>query len=387
MNDNTQATEQTYFDLRLDRDQHGVSAAVVDSPAGQSRGRARVELDARAALTPSDNTPLDDLMAYGGALWRGLFADTGILDLWRASGASNPLLRLTIADDGLAAVPWELLFDPQAGRFTALEAGSAVVRRAPLPLPAGPQPSAPPVRVLFTGCAPAGLPPIDVAAEWRSLAAASDGRAWTATGSPQDATLSDLATGLLRGAQVWHFAGHGDEHGLIFAGRDGQSQRADAFTVGALLAGAGVQAAVINSCRAGAGGGAAATVAGALLRAGVPVVAAMQSAIPDRAAAAFCHSFYQAAALGHSLEQASTAGRRAILALGDPWGASWWMPALFSRRPAPTVLVRQPAADPVSPDARPASTVIAAGGSAISQGGVAVSGSVGGSVFVTPPKG
>ena len=76
--------------------------------------------------------------------------------------------------------------------------------------------------------------------------------------------------------------------------------------LGMLLTGAGVRVAVINSCRAGAGGGAASSIAGALLRAGVPVVVAMQSEIPDTAAIAFCKSFYQAVALGRSVEQATT---------------------------------------------------------------------------------
>ncbi len=49
--------------------------------------------------------------------------------------------------------------------------------------------------------------------------------------------------------------------------------------LGQMLAGEGVRLAVLNACRGGAGGGQAASVAGALVRAGIPAVIAMQADI------------------------------------------------------------------------------------------------------------
>ena len=174
------------------------------------------------------------------------------------------------------------------------------------------------------------------------------------------------------------------DRALIFEDGDGNPVHADAFTVGTLLAGAGVRVAVINACRAGAGGGAASSIAGALLRAGVPVVVAMQSAIPDTAAVVFSKTVYESIALGNSVEQATTAGRRAIFALGQVAGASWWIPALFSRSDDPVVLVeRSSTGEGDTPtDHLAGAHTVASRNSAISQGGVAISGQVGGSVVV-----
>ncbi len=69
-----------------------------------------------------------------------------------------------------------------------------------------------------------------------------------------------------------------------------------------------------------------------------------------------------------------------MLALGQPLGASWWMPVLASRAQTPTRLTSSAAGDAGAPDQPPLTS--ATGRSAISQGGVAISGQVGGSVVV-----
>ena len=139
---------------------------------------------------------------------------------------------------------------------------------------------------------------------------------------------------------------------------------AEAGTVGQLLAGEGVQLAVINACRAGSGGGGAASVAGALVRADIPAVVAMQGALTDEAAAAFAAAFYGAIAAGQPLDRAVTSARKAILALGGAAAADWWLPALFMR--SPDGLLWQPAESATT--AQPAMTATASGSSALAQG-------------------
>lgn len=383
----TQNSEHRYFDLWLERDRAGVSLVVTNSPAGQSSAPIHQPMPAPFDSAALEVMGMAELVALGSALWSWLFAARDAAELWRSScnGSGSPLLRLTIGDAQLAAWPWELLYDSGAGRFVALEAGSGVVRRLPLPLAVAPEPAAAPVRVLFTGSSPAELPPMDLAPEWRTVEEAASQQGWTLAGSAGQGSLGRLAEELSAGAQVWHFAGHGAEDALLFSGDDGRAHRADALTVGALLAGAGVRVAVVNACRAGAGGGAAASIAGALLRAGVPVVVAMQAAVPDAAALAFSRAFYRALALGKSVELAATEGRRAMLALGQPLGASWWMPVLTSRAQGATRLVSPAVSDASASDAaHPPAT--ATGRSAISQGGVAISGQVGGSVVLLSTK-
>ncbi|MEZ4769059.1 MAG: SUMF1/EgtB/PvdO family nonheme iron enzyme [Caldilineales bacterium] len=382
MTDNARSTPYRYFDLRLDGVADGITVAVAGSPAGQSSSSFRTSLPAELARTELDNLSIADQVALGTELWQSLFAHPEIDGLWRASNASgSPLLRLTITDPELAALSWEQLYDPRTARFVALNGDSGLIRFTPLPIASASAPADLPLRVLFTGCSPDDLPSLDVERERKLLAEVLPSSEMTLAGGDRSGSLSQLASELMRGAAVWHFAGHGAEQALIFDDGRGKPASADAFTVGTLLAGAGVHVAVINACRAGAGGGVAASIAGALLRAGVPVVVAMQSAISDVAAVAFSQALYQSIALGHSLERATTAGRRAIFALGQSAGASWWIPALFSRSSGPTVLVTCEGIDPAA-NQPPAASISASHGSAISQGGLAISGKVGGSVVV-----
>ena len=67
-------------------------------------------------------------------------------ELWRASlapgGDAGLRLRLMVeapdpsAGSGLAARPWELLYDPTAERFLALDPGTPIVRYVRLPFAA-----------------------------------------------------------------------------------------------------------------------------------------------------------------------------------------------------------------------------------------------------------
>jgi CHAT domain-containing protein len=210
-----------------------------------------------------------------------------------------------------------------------------VTRFTRLPIPAIPWPQDRPLRLLFTGASPATMPRLDTAAEWagveRALAPLAAAGRIEAKAIAQGATLADLLAALRRGVDLWHFAGHGAADGIYFTGARGQEMLVEAETLGQLLAGEGVRLAVLNACRAGAGGGQAASVAGALLRADVPAVVAMQADVSDATADAFAAAFYDAIAVGQGVDRAVTAARKAILATKS--SAQWWIPALFMRTP------------------------------------------------------
>ena len=227
------------------------------------------------------------LEAVGRALWRCAFGAGQVAGLWRASLAtaaaagSGLRLRLAVESAALAAMPWELLCDDALGRFLALDPGTPVVRYVRLPFAAGPWPqgraAAPAVqrrdapgsaaspgdrrgrgRGGGAGRADPGRPPDanrhpDAAPPCRAWWPRS-GRAWTSGISPATA----------------------DQAGLVFDDGAGRAAVVEAGTLGLLLAGEGVRLAVLNACRAGLGGGQATSVAGALVRAGVPAVIAMQ---------------------------------------------------------------------------------------------------------------
>ena len=293
----------------------------------------------------STSTSLDDratthaLQTVGRALWRCAFGAPAVAELWRASVARaepDGVLRLRLVIDGpeLAALPWELLYDETLGRFLALDGRTPVTRFVRLPIAPLPWPQERTLRLLFTGASPSDLVTLDVAGEWRQIEQAiapivADGRLQTASVA-QDATLAALLAALRRGVDLWHFAGHGADNGLIFCNARGKAELVEADMLGQMLAGEGVRLAVLNACRAGAGGGQAASVAGALVRAGIPAVIAMQADITSMAAEAFAAAFYDAVAVGQGVDRAMTAARKAIWAAGT---TEWWLPALFMRTP------------------------------------------------------
>lgn len=379
------------FDLRLSGVPGGQIMEIVDSPAGQTAQPVPVPCD--LAVLPVD---LDDTIASGQALgatlWRATVGLPPVAELWRASqavlaGEGVLRLRLMIDDDPVAALPWELLFDETLGRFVALDATSTVVRFVRLPFAPLPWPQARPIRLLFTGAAPQDQPSLALVEEWegiqRGLLQVAQAGRLVLTGLTFDVTLGALVAQLRRGVDVWHFAGHGHQTGLVFVDDRGASAWVDAQTLGMLLTGEGVRLAVLNACQAGAGGGSNATVAGALVRAGLPAVVAMQAELYDVAAQAFAAAFYDAVSLGVGVDQAVTAGRKAVLAMGGEVAASWWLPALLMR--TPDGMVWQ--GSPVDTARHGGGDTIRAGGpvathqSALAVDGIAVSGTVRGNVI------
>ena len=325
------------FDLRLAGSAGAYTAEVLDAPAGQT-ATPHPLLCELPALPDLATAAMSDLEASGRPLW-GCAFPWQVAELWRASlaaaGDAGLRLRLTFAAPGLAAQPWELLYDPTAERFLALDPGTPVVRYVRLPFTAGPWPQDRPLRLLYTAASPADLPPLDVGAEAAALVQAvaepiKAGRL-THEALPGGATLAGLLAAVRRGVDIWHFSGHGGLEGLVFADAQGNAEIVAANRLGLLLAGEGVRLVVLNACRAGQGGGQAASVAGALVRAGVPAVIAMQGDLPDEAAHAFAGGFYAALAAGQPVDRAVAAGRKAILALGGSLGTDWWLPALFMR--------------------------------------------------------
>jgi len=335
-------TTYANFDLRLDGAKGAFTAEVLESPAGQTSGPQSLPVTL-PAMPELQAASLHRLEAVGQALWAYAFGTAQVAGLWRASlaaaAARGAGLRLRLMLEGveLAALPWELLQDDLTGRFLALDPATPIVRFLRLPYAAAAWPAGRPLSLLFTGAEPDDLPGLAVGEESCTVAAAlvepvRAGRLIQAA-IPSGATVEDLSAALRKGVDIWHFAGHGDEAGLVFEDGQGGIAFAYAQTLGLLLTGEGVRLAVLNACRAGLSGGQAASVAGALVRAGLPAVIAMQGELVDSAAGALARGLYVALAEGLPVDRALTAGRKAIAALGGPFANSWWLPALFMRAP------------------------------------------------------
>ena len=248
-------------------------------------------------------------------------------------------LRLTAP--GLAALPWEALYDADTERY--------LCRKEPLVrnVPAAHTPVltiTPPLRVLGMISSPRGLPMLDVELERARLEDAlgphiADGRvelSWL-----DDLTWDGLHAKLLAGTwHVLHFIGHGaydtatDEGVLAFVGHDGRADHVTASALADLLdeAEPTPRLVVLNSCQSGAGGPTDlfSGTAAALAHSGIHAVAAMQFSISDTAALAFSRGFYTALAHNRGIDEAVRSGRIGILGAGRGT-LEWVTPVLYLR--------------------------------------------------------
>jgi hypothetical protein len=263
------------------------------------------------------------------------------------------VLRLTAPE--LAALPWEMLFDPETETHLCLQ--GPLVRHVQAPHPE-PLEVRQPLRILGLIASPQGLPALDVDAEKRHLAEAlaeplGDGLVevmWI-----EEATWARVQARLQDGQwHVLHFVGHGDHDPrtdggrLALVSRDGRADMIEAHRLAALLGQAqpAPRLVVLNACSSGQTGaeGIFSGTAAALVRSGVSAVSAMQFAISDTAATSFARGFYTAIAKGKSVDEAARSGRISILE--NPGSLEWVTPVLYVRgKAAQLFTMREPLAD------------------------------------------
>jgi formylglycine-generating enzyme required for sulfatase activity len=338
----------------LDAVLDGVARAV----AAGARGRHL------AAAPPAAAEPFNPEVA-GAALFEALFrGDVGrCLDrsLSGRTGDQGRGLRLRLIVDprepgcaAIAALPWELLYDPAGRGFFGLRMTTPVVRFLDVGSPHRVQPIRGPLRVLVALASPTELPPLDLDGERRGA------ESWGREGGVvvevlERATLDGLRRRLRqRTYHALHFTGHGDfraggDRGVLFFARaGGGAEPVDGELLAALVDDCpALRLVVLNACLSGRiprreGRDPFAGVASALVRGGVPAVVAMQFPISDRAAVRFCRDLYQSLADGDPVDAAVAEGRRGMLREA-PASLEWAAPVLhlrvtdgrlFERRPA-----------------------------------------------------
>ncbi|GAA2154676.1 CHAT domain-containing protein [Humibacillus xanthopallidus] len=259
-----------------------------------------------------------------------------------ADRGSGLQVRLRLGAPGLAALPWEMLYDRDSQAYLCRQ--EPLVRQVTGEHALDALAVKPPLQVLAVVSSPRGLAPLDVAAEREHLEEALDqhvrsGRVrleWV-----ENATWAELHERLLqRPWHVLHFIGHGsfddaaDEGVIALVGADGRADFVTASSLADLLheASPTPRLVVLNSCESGASSSddPFSGTAAALARSGIQSVAAMQFTISDRAALAFARGFYTALANGRTIDEAMRSGRIGILGLGRGT-LEWVTPVLYVR--------------------------------------------------------
>ena len=293
----------------------------------------------------------------GEILFRGLLRDEiGRLyerSVARVEAVAGGRLRIQLHFDlaeprtaRVAGLPWELMFDPRAERFLALDRRLSLVRHVDAPVAHRALRLRSPVRILLAAAQPLDAVPLDLDGEARRIHQAWQRRSPAA---PRPLDVDELAHAtprLLRerlldgGHQVLHFMGHGSFEaggGSLLLEREGGSlQPVDAGGLRELFHGIDdLGLVVLNACHAGRVATADANagrwsrgVAAALVTAGVPAVVAMQAPLTDAAALAFAESFYSRLAAGDPIDLAVTEAR---VRMRQDGSAEWATPVLFQR--------------------------------------------------------
>ncbi len=359
------------FTLRLESNGDGDFRVRVSSPAGEGNGifqppgdRSRREAF-RLALGPgigatrdlasqAPATPGFDPVEAGQELFEALFQGQ-VLELFLQSlghvrGRGGQGLRLQLRFDrtdpdlaALSSLPWELLRS-RGGGFLALDRSTPIVHYLEVDRPVVPLPLEGPLRVLAVVSDPEGVAALDLEAERRRIEATWGRELGVEVDFLDHPTVPALRDALLdRPAHVLHFMGHGTfdegtgQGSLLFEMESGQAEPVTGSKLAHHLQLPQPPALVVlNACHTGRsvsrqGLDPFAGVATALVKGGLLAVVAMQYAISDTAAIAFCGTLYRRMAAGDGVDAAVTEGRLAIHGAEGTRPLEWAIPVLFLR--------------------------------------------------------
>jgi len=351
------------FELRIEDLGGGrYRATVIEMPLGE--GPAQVSHDFTLPFAPdelarmlavlsgraevSQAERLRTARAFGEALFGAVFAGP-IYTVYfssrdRARTAQGLRIKLGLDDAGdLAALPWELLRDPEID-YLALSRTTPLVRH-PHRLVMRPRPVFhPPLRILVMIASPSDLPPVDAEGEWQNVLAATEqlrARGLLELERIEEATLRALQRKLRsREFHVFHYIGHSTFDPASGQGvlaledpyGDGSSVPVRAEDLARELSEENtIRLVVLNSCQSAVAQekDPFAGLASSLVARGLPAVVAMQWAIADDAARVFAEELYRAVAEGLPVDAAVSEARRAISHLSS--GIAWATPVLFMR--------------------------------------------------------
>lgn len=293
-------------------------------------------------------TTVEELEEIGRVLFGFLFQGSVYSHFLRALGevqARDDLalrLVLRIEPPELAALPWELLYDPERCLFLATSPKTPISRAFSLNEPVGTLACPEEIRVLAIVPSTSGLAVEAERTELERLWTSVDRRAAVEV-LTERVTLERIQQALrAHEVHLVHFIGHGtfeEEKSAIFL--DGEDELPEALPAASFADlftdRPSIRLIVLSSCE-GAKRSSAEALAGLapwLLRRGVPGVIAMQSVVSNKNATRFASLFYaELVGHGHSGDvEAALARTRSILRQERPWNPLFANPVLYLRAP------------------------------------------------------
>lgn len=367
------------LDLRIQTDGQGLCVA---ARRGSQHAKAPFALDLSQswALEDLERRGTAEVRKRGAALFEALFRDT-VRDLYQqgrggTGSDANRGLRIRIQIDPrdehlrpFMNVPWEILRDPaaDANQLPALDSRRPVVRMIDSNEPPVAPAAGPLECVLLVTANPVDTELLDLQAECEKVKHTLE-RTGVRPTVLRGATRSTLNERIWETApQIVHFMGHGSfdsiqgEGVLILEGPDRaraplHASRFATFFVGRAMP----RLVILNSCLTAAAGKCAsspfASVAAALVAAGLPAVIAMQSTIRDDYAGTFADRLYRALRAGDSIEAAVTTARVHLHGINS-YALDWASPVLYVRADGGGVVdvPKQPEISSSQPPTPPAS--------------------------------
>jgi tetratricopeptide (TPR) repeat protein len=259
---------------------------------------------------------------------------------------------LRVGPPELAGLPWEFLFDTGEGSYLCLT--TPLIRHPQVLSPVRPLRVVPPLRILCMIARPDDQEALATHVEQQRLQRALadlEAEDWIELGWVAGQTWRDLRDAVRRNERartgpvelsgpwhVFHFIGHGgfdavaQEGTLALAGEDGRTFHLGAEKLATVLSGhPSLRLVVLNACDTGRASALDpfSSVAGALMRKGIPAVLAMQYPISDQAAIECSRTFYEGLAHQLPVDAAVMEARQSIwVSLGS---LEWGTPVLYMR--------------------------------------------------------
>lgn len=317
------------------------------SPGGQATGKLHLPTDDAVYQQLMNRlTALDTneamLGQIGQILFRALFQGqakeiyVGSQSILQEDQGLRIKLNIAAGENEVAALPWELLNDPDRGPLALLD--MPVVRYLPQPIRIPTLKTTLPLKILLTGAQTP--PPTQIERELAEIekTLANLGSQVQYVIEPH-LTTSILRKRLREGFHVWHFVGHGSfiDEGttatLRFEDEHGDLDEISATQLGIML-NRSVRLILLDACESGK----LATdpfrsIAPALIRAQVPAVVAMQFPVSQDSTRAFAREFYGALTEGFPIDACVTEARKAIVDVAGLRNPDWGIPVVYTRAP------------------------------------------------------